>query len=139
MIEDPLLAQRYNGYGRGSDYTGSEGDPMLILYFILLVFASFVIFFIYHVIKSKYGKKEWSYSEFSCKHGPKVQQIKDSKDVFIETLVFSTPSGKRTFAKLDWSCRNEYYDVDNVDIDKGNLFIKLSEDQYIMYKNKGKK
>lgn len=132
-----VYAQGYAGHGRGSDYTGSSGNPMSILYFILLVAAAFIIFFIYNILKAKFGKTEWSYIEFSRKHGPTVKCSKNGGD-FVESLVFITPAGKQTFVILDWSCSRKYFDLDSVELDKYILSIKSLNGQYIMYKNKGR-
>lgn len=54
-----LLAQRYHGYGRGSDFDGRGGNAgrLITLIFILVIVIVNIIVYVYQSIKNKLNSK----------------------------------------------------------------------------------
>lgn len=127
-----LFAQRYTGWGRGSDYdplfsSGSTGIGWII--FIFLVGGVCYLFFI---LKKKFGKKEWTYWEFRRKKGNKVKNYKHD-DIHISALIFDDGDNETRVILND---QKEYFDIDTISKDK-NLIIRWEKGSYRMYKKEG--
>ena len=110
-----LSAQRYTGYGRGYDVDDdiSRGDSSwktFIFWIVVLVIIA-VIVFIYAFIKEKYGKRDWSFDEFDCKHSlrPKIITREDQ----VIALVYEGSIGSDTVVYLDNQC-GFYYDYSDI-------------------------